>query len=293
LFGGGFTTTQVATVEYITISTTGNATSFGDLTLARRDLASCSSSTRGLFGGGYDDIAPNNRTNVIDYVTISSAGNASNFGDLIQLRQGLSACSSSTRGLFFAGSYFSGSTQLVNIIEYVTIASTGDTTDFGDLLGSIVNPGGCSSPTRGICAGGYNGSDNINVIQYVTIATTGNSTDFGDLTAATRYPSSSSSSTRGLFFGGNAPGLVNVIQFITIATTGNATDFGDLLGNNFLTASCSSQTRSVVGGGEPSSNTNVIQYVTIASAGNATDFGDLTTATRALAACSNAHGGLQ
>ena len=293
LFGGGFTTTQVNTIEFITISATGNATNFGDLTLSRTDLASCSSSTRGLFGGGYDDIGPNNRTNVIDYVTIASTGNAVDFGDLIQFRQGLAACSSSTIGLFFAGTYYSGSTQRVNIIEYVTIASTGDTTDFGDLLSSIVNPGGCSSPTRGICAGGHDGSDNINVIQYVTIATTGNSTDFGDLTAQTGYPSSSSSSTRGLFFGGATPGVANVISFITIATTGNATDFGDLLAANQFTASCSSQIRAVVGGGEPSANTNVIQYVTIASAGNATDFGDLTSATSGLAACSNGHGGLQ
>ena len=70
------------------------------------------------------------RTNVIDYVTIASTGNASDFGDLVDSRNGVAGAASSTRGLFAGGDY--GST-LSNIIEYITIATTGNTTDFGDL----------------------------------------------------------------------------------------------------------------------------------------------------------------
>ena len=39
-------------INYITISTTGNAQDFGDLTSAKRTLVGASNSTRGLFAGG-------------------------------------------------------------------------------------------------------------------------------------------------------------------------------------------------------------------------------------------------
>ena len=44
-------------------------------------LAACSSSLRGLFAGG-TRTAPATNSNIIDYVTIASTGNASDFGDL-------------------------------------------------------------------------------------------------------------------------------------------------------------------------------------------------------------------
>ena len=51
---------------------------------------------RGVFGGG-DNPADQSR---IDYITISTLGNSISFGDLTDARTGLSACASSTRGLF-------------------------------------------------------------------------------------------------------------------------------------------------------------------------------------------------
>jgi hypothetical protein len=39
-------------INYITITATGNSTDFGDLLASTSGLAACSSSTRGLFGGG-------------------------------------------------------------------------------------------------------------------------------------------------------------------------------------------------------------------------------------------------
>ena len=80
---------------------------------------------RGIFGGGYSD------TNVIDYVTISTPSNATNFGDLTVARDSLAATSNGTsdRGIF-GGGYSGGG---VNTIDYVTISSRSDATDFGDL----------------------------------------------------------------------------------------------------------------------------------------------------------------
>ena len=84
---------------------------------------------------GWWNNGPN--VNTIDYVTISSTGDAINFGDLVSARVYVNGLSNQTRGLFFAG------TPSSNIIEYITIASTGDTEDFGDLSVARQFAGGC------------------------------------------------------------------------------------------------------------------------------------------------------
>ena len=265
-----------SSIQKITITTTGNSTGFGDLTLARRIAAACSSQTRGVWAGGFDGASYTNR---IDYVTIESGGSGVDFGDTTVARTCWGGCSSATRGII--------SRDNSAILLYVTIASTGNAQEFGTDI-DVNYQMACSSPTRGVFAGGEN-SGKKNNISYVTIATLGNSTDFGDLVAGTSAGVGCSSSTRGLFAGGNTGSNTNVIQYITIDSLGNAVDFGDLISARQFLAACSSSTRGVIGGGEGS---NIIQYVTITTAGNATDFGDLTTPTGQLAACSNAHGGL-
>ena len=191
------------------------------------------------------------------------------------------------RGLFAGGSGYS------NVIDYVTILSAGNATDFGDLTVARSSLAGCSSTTRGLFGGGYTvGSIDSNVIDYVTILSAGNATDFGDLTVARYGAGGCSSSTRGLFAGGYAGSYLNTIDYVTIASVGNATDFGDLTVARHNLASCSSSTRGLFGGGFTGSYSDVIDYVTIASTGNATDFGDLTVARSYLAGCSNSHGGL-
>ena len=55
LTAGGFlqpNNTGSDTINLFNISSTGNATDFGNLTQARYGLAGCSSRVRGLFGGG-------------------------------------------------------------------------------------------------------------------------------------------------------------------------------------------------------------------------------------------------
>jgi len=123
----------------------------------------------------------------------------------------------------------------VNVIEYVTIASTGDAQDFGDLTVARGELGSACSSTRGIWLAGRTNSPSpgtvLNEIDYVTIASTGNATDFGDVTVARRGGgpiSSGSNSIRGYAAGGLAPSVSNVIDYVTIATTGDAADFGDL-----------------------------------------------------------------
>ena len=282
-------------IDYITISTTGNALSFGNAIFSRNSMGACSSSTRGVFGGGG---AP--WGNIIDYITIATTGNSSFFGNLTVSRVNTSACSSSTRGVF-GGGY--SAPVYSNVLDYITIATTGDATDFGDLTQRRWSLSACSSSTRGVFGGGETFTAPVNtyynVIDYITIASVGNATDFGDLTSRRRNPAACSSSTRGVFGGGlqltPLSQYANVIDYITIATTGNAIDFGDLSVGRYGLAACSSSTRGVFGGGEattPIGTSNIIDYITIATTGNALDFGDLTSAVYFTSACSNGHGGL-
>ena len=265
-------------IEQITISSTGNSTDFGDLSVGRNNLGSCSSSTRGVFVGG-------STINVMDYVTFSSAGNATDFGDLNATAAGASAASNSTRGIVTRN----------DDIYYFTIATTGNSATFGNWGESRTNAGMCANDTRAVVAGGNSGTQTTD---YVVIATTGSQASFGNITGIYQQLNNGivSSSTRGVFGGGFSSaggGDTNVIAYITIATTGNATDFGDLTVNRYGLGSCSSTTRGVFAGGLSGVKHNQIDYITIASAGNATDFGDLTTdETANITGCSNAHGGL-
>ena len=192
------------------------------------------------------------------------------------------------RGVFGCSSAAGG---IVNTIDFITISSTGNAVDFGDLTQARYISGACSSSTRGVFGGGLNPGI-VNTIDFITISSTGNASDFGDLTQARLYLAACSSSTRGVFGGGYAPGNVNTIDFITISSTGNASDFGDLTQVRHALAACSSSTRGVFGGGYAPGNVNIIDFITISSIGNASDFGDLFQARHGLSACSNAHGGL-
>lgn len=288
-------------IDYITITTTGNAADFGDLTLGRGNLGACASTTRGVFGGGYKSGDPA-WTNIIDYITINNLGNASDFGDLGTARYSDNGFSNSTRGLFIGG-YNSTDGYMVSM-EYVTIASTGNSSSFGNLTNSCANASTFASTTRGVRAGGYqtDATQQVTTIDYVTLSTTGNASSFGSLTSARCYLSGCSNSTRGVSFGGftysPSTAVINVIDYVTIASTGNATDFGDLSVSRYSNAACSNSTRGICAGGYGTvpypngSFQNVIDYITFDTTGNTTDFGDLTSSKNSLAGCSNCHGGL-
>jgi len=282
LFGGGSSTpsSREITIDFIEISTQGNASEFGDLTDQREKLAAAGGAIRALNAGG--DVSPT--SNIIDFVTISTTGNAIDFGDLTSARQDIGGAANTTRAIFFGGGG--------NVIDYVTIASLGDAQDFGDLTGDTDNACGCGSPTRGIIFGSMNGSTDI---EYITWATTGNSQDFGEQSIGGENRMACSDSTRGIVAGGYAsPNYQNIIEFITIATLGNAQDFGDLTEIRFEPQGATSNSiRGVFAGGEgPGDNTNTIDHVTIQSTGNAQDFGDMTLRRRLGSACSDSHGGI-
>ena len=275
IYGGGNTPSLVDTIEYITISTLGNPTDFGNLLAAATGACGTSSRTRGLFTG-------TNTTNVIQYVTISSTGDAINFGDASDAVGYRGGCSNDIRSVTNGGNPHS------NVMDYSTFATLGDALDFGDLTYSASTPISFASSTRGIFAGGNSSP----VINYITIATTGNATVFGSLTIGATASEGCSNAIRGVAKLRGAS-YVNTIDYITIATLGNSVDFGDALNNVGGCAAMASPTRAVFAGGYGTpAFSNIIQYVQIMTTGNALDFGDTSYDADHLAGFSNGHGGL-
>ena len=269
--GGGTTPNYTNAIDFITISSSGNAQDFGDLTQEKQSLGGTANSTRGIFASGYNTPtfpATGNNTDRIEYITTATTGNGIDFGNLDSAIRYASCAANSTRGLI-AGGY---TPTYIDRIEYITIASLGNAQTFGTLTtaGTATDKAGLSSPTRALFAGGE-GPSYVSQIDYVTIASTGNAQDFGDLTAARRRAASASSGTRGLVAAGyNGSAYVNTIDYVTIASTGNAQDFGDSFqARSSSKGQVSSTIRGVFGSGVTPSATNIIDYVTIATSGNA------------------------
>jgi hypothetical protein len=179
---------------------------------------------------------------------------------------------------------FGGGTSYSNQIQYLNIATTGNTINFGSIsYAGVEDLAACASSTRGIFAGGANPSP-VQNIAFVTIATTGNTTSFGSLVDVNNAFTGLSNETRGVFCGGNtSTGTVDTMQYITIASTGNATNFGTLTIFNYFMGTCASPTRGIIAGGWSGPGgangvTNSISFITIASTGNASGFGMLTVA---------------
>jgi hypothetical protein len=193
-----------------------------------------------------------------------------------------------SRGIIYGGT--SGGVE--NTIQYITIASTGSGTDFGDLTVGRTITASCASSTRAVCFGGSIGGTSVNNIDYVTILSTGNATDFGDLTVIMKSFGAGNNPTRGVCAGGYEGFYENTINYITIASAGNALDFGDLTTARRWNGAVCSPTRTIWGSGYGSAAENVIDYVTTATTGNAVDFGDMTGPKFTASGCSSATRGV-
>ena len=277
------------TIDFIEISSEGNALDFGDLDNAKTQPGPGATNSRGLFAGGMTPSA----TNQIEYITIPSTGNGIDFGDLTRSTNAPGGASSSTRMLAAGSNTPSGAS---NVIDYFEMHTLGNAIDFGDLTRSKY-PAGVQSPTRAVFGGGYTPNGENNSLEFSIFASLGNTTSFGDLTQVRGNPSSGGNSTRGLYAGGwgGPASMITSIDFITIASEGNAKRFGDLTEKmSEQMGGCANSVRcTFAGGNDPGQNPlNTISFVTIASTGNAQDFGDLTLARRGPSSLSDSHGGL-
>jgi hypothetical protein len=156
------------------MASASNAIDFGDMSAANRNqqCRAAGSQTRAIFGGFESE------QNKTDYITPSTTGNATDYGNLTNNHNNAFVGASLTR-IIIAGRYTSGSDH----IEYNTISSTGSFSSFGSLSVAKGWGGTACNSTRMVMMGGTHSGDEQNDISYITIASTGNDTDFGDLTA--------------------------------------------------------------------------------------------------------------
>ena len=129
---------RIRTSEYVTMATKSDASNFGQLYQdGFQGMAGTSNNTRGIFAGGSCYPCSGNVSNQIQYNTVQTLGSASDFGDLTQLRTSLPADTNGTRAVFAAGSTGQGGYNApcyrnVDTMDYITIANTGNASDFGD-----------------------------------------------------------------------------------------------------------------------------------------------------------------
>ena len=144
---------QSRRIQFITLSTLGDAQDFGEITtLSKKGAAAVASSTRACFMGGTGTTGNTGHvSNVIEFVTISTQGNGTDFGDITVAVDALAGASNSTRGLHAGGRTGSPVAEaLQNVIGFITIASAGNATDFGDLVAPTRYLSGCSDAHGGL-----------------------------------------------------------------------------------------------------------------------------------------------
>ena len=234
LSAGDTAPAYVNTIDFITMSSKGSALDFGDRTNTAARSRGCSNQIRGIWAGGF--IAPAT-PNVMDFVTIASTGNAVDFGDLLGNRENPSGNVNSPTRAIWSGGDTDGAGNYSDKLQFVTIATTGDATEFGDLTTGVGISAGLSSATRGLIGGGISPSE-TSKIEYLTIATLGNSADFGDMTVSKYGRGSTTDCIRGVFVAG-APSTVDTMDYVQIATLGDAVDFGDYTHGCSLEGGCS------------------------------------------------------
>ena len=298
---------EIEHIDFINISTRGNSVRFGDMTEHQGLMDAASSSTRMVTSGGYNSGFGGGAVMDIQYVTMASEGNTTDFGDQTQGTYGTGASSSSTRALIMGGNRmptnapFNDGNDGNNTICTIEIATIGNAIDFGDLSARRGYPGACGDPVRMVIFGGYNNAVGsplgLKTSDTVIYASHGNGVDFGEASHGGSNKAASNS-TRGIWGGtsGGSNTYTNIMYTISIQSLGNSIDFGDRTVYSSGSA-MSSQTRIVMSGGRstaasPYSTTNVMDFVEFASSGNAQDFGDLSFDQAGAGGASDCHGGL-
>ena len=187
------------------------------------------------------------------------------------------------RGVFGTG-YNNAPNSSLNSMQFVTIATEGNTTDFGDLSDSSIAKGSFGSATRGFFAGGDSvpGQADNKAIEFTIISSSGGGNDFGDMTSTKAYLNGMSNDVRGFMVGGaTTPEYVNqnTIEFVTMASTGNGNDFGDLSVITRAGSSAASNTRGIlqIGQTDPLAGNRLIEFITLSTLGNSQNFGEVTT----------------
>lgn len=140
------------TIDYVTFATTGNSSNYGNLICASNHdglgnaQQGSSNSTRACVYGGtkkYTGYTSYSSYNVIQYINMTSTGNAAQFGALFQPGQvWLSCFGNKTRGCWGGGqtnwpNYVSGSPYSTS--WYIDYATTSNSNSFGNLSSGVTH----------------------------------------------------------------------------------------------------------------------------------------------------------
>ena len=241
-------------IDYFSTESGGKSIDFGDLTQGVNNLAAVASSTRALRIGGSQGSA--NPKNVIDYVEIMTVGNSLDFGDITTAKSPYAhTAASPTRAVICGGGVASPGPGIQSSIEYITMASKGNSINFGEMPIKASRVGTVSNTVRAVHHSGYSNGSAAD-LYYLTIASEGNSTEFGELDR-----------------------------------TNNPKDTSNV--NDGYTGGCSNNTRAVwMNGSQATDALGFTSYIEIASGGKSISFGDAERQMARFGASSNAHGGL-
>ena len=147
IWAGGYINAPAADeIDYIATASSTTASDFGNLSVARIKPMGACDGTYGVFGAGRSSTTQYHNT--IDYITTATPGNATDFGDMTE---GVSNCNqgmgNNTYGVFPGGRHIGefGIAAYRTQIDYVTITTPGNSTDFGDLTLAVAFGAGCCS----------------------------------------------------------------------------------------------------------------------------------------------------
>ena len=133
-------------IDFVYIATTGNAFDFGDITSSYLvNGAAAGSTTRSVYMGGGIAGPTYAAQSVMDYVTFTTKGNATKFGDLRVATKHHNATSDSVRAMI-AG----GSNSDTDLIQYINVSTEGTSVDFGNLTSGRYGAGVCSNGHGGL-----------------------------------------------------------------------------------------------------------------------------------------------
>ena len=178
-------------IQYMTLASQGNASDFGNITVARAAGNAASDGTRGYFAQGFSFSGSATRHNTIDVVTIDTAADSTDFGDAGRSSNSGGAMGTDFRWVTFGGTSNGGSAGGTSTIYYYPVGTTGTSAVFGSQLSSVgYGQRGVTNNSRGLIV---NQTDpNTDTIQYIEIATLGNAVDFGNSIATAGNASSTS-----------------------------------------------------------------------------------------------------
>jgi hypothetical protein len=224
-------------IERIAFGSLGNAVDFGDTTVSGINYACYSDGTYGYYIHARVTGASNPSTPSIDRFTIATAANATDFGyDYGTARSQSTGLSDGTTGFLLGGQTTSSASSVSNTVEYITLATPANSSDYGDLTLARFNIAGAANLSRAVTSGGQNvNGSSVNLMDYFSVTTAGSATDFGDLSQAAYQQGATTNGTRMCIAGGwntsyNSPLLE--IFYVEMDTAGNAAAFGNLTANS-------------------------------------------------------------